>query len=83
MKKIKEDHDNLYYMARKLIAKAMSEYNPLIRIKVNGPLEGSVTFSDGTIYKFFNGQSEIHRKNLSEAYSLGCRRAHRGARGRA
>jgi hypothetical protein len=79
MSKKKEAHDNLYYMARKLATKAMSEYDPFVRVRVNGPFEGSVVFSDGTIYKFSNGQAEIHRKNLPEAYSLGCRKARKGA----
>jgi len=78
MAKKKEAHDNLYYMARKLAIQAMSEYNPFVRVRVNGPFEGSVVFSDGSIYEFSAGQAEIHRKNLPEAYSLGCRKARKG-----
>jgi hypothetical protein len=49
-------------------------------VEVRGPFEGSVVFSDGSIYNFKEGIAMVHRRNLSEAYNLGCKKTSRRRR---
>jgi hypothetical protein len=68
------DLEKSYHLARKVARQAAADYNPFEKVTVRGPLEGNVTFSDGSIYIFREGMARIHRKNLNEAFNLGCRR---------
>lgn len=66
--------DSLYEMAKRIMRQAADSYDPFERIEVKGPFEGKVPFSDGSSYQFTNGKAMIHRKNLQEAYNIGCYR---------
>jgi hypothetical protein len=72
--------DKGYQLAKRIIKRAAESYNPFEKVRVRGPLDGIVSFSDGSLYKFSDGISMIHRKNLPEAYNLGCRRLGNGPR---
>jgi hypothetical protein len=58
----------------------VSQYDPLERVMVKCPLDGIVTFSDGMSYRFIGGVAAVRRKNLQEAYEMGCRRLGNGPR---
>jgi len=72
--------DNGYDLAKKIAQRATENYDPFYRVEVRGPLEGNVVFSDGSIYNFKEGIAMVHRRNLSEAYNLGCKRTSRRRR---
>jgi len=72
--------DKGYELAKKIISRAVQDYDPFERVRVGRPLDGIVTFSDGTSYNFVNGVAEVRRKNLQEAYEMGCRRLGDGPR---
>ena len=69
-----------YELAKKVISRAVAEYDPFERVMVNCPFDGIVTFSDGASYKFVDGVAAVRRKNLQEAYEMGCRRLGNGPR---
>lgn len=64
----------MYEAAKKIARMAAKEYNPMARVEVHGPFDGIVSFPDGSLYKFSNGVASIHRKNISQAINMGCRR---------
>lgn len=64
----------MYEAAKKIAQMAAKAYDPMQRIEVRGPFDGLVSFPDGQSYKFENGIAMIHRKNLSQAINMGCRR---------
>jgi hypothetical protein len=64
----------LYEAAKKIAQMAAREYDPMQRVEVRGPFEGIVSFPDGQYYTFSDGKAMIHRKNLSQAINMGCRR---------
>lgn len=66
--------DKGYELARRIARQAAVDYDPFQRVQVAGPFEGNVVFSDGSTYNFKGGLAMIHRKNLNEAFNLGCRR---------
>jgi hypothetical protein len=72
--------DQGYELVKKIITRAVEEYDPFERVRVRCPLDGIVTFSDGASYKFVNGVAEVRRKHLQEAYEMGCRRLGNGPR---
>jgi hypothetical protein len=71
------NEETMYEMARRIAREAAERYDPFERVEVRGPFEGSVIFSDGRSYRFSDGKAMIHRKNLNEAYNLGCKRTTR------
>lgn len=68
------DDSKHYELARKIARRAAANYDPFAKVEVSGPFEGNVIFSDGSSYHFKGGTALIHRKNLNEAFNLGCRR---------
>jgi hypothetical protein len=72
--------ETMYEMARRVAQSAARRYDPFEKFEVRGPFEGSAVFSDGSIYIFKNGLALVHRKNLAEAYNLGCKRTNRRPR---
>lgn len=68
------EFDKFYQLARKVARQAAADYDPFAKVKVRGPFEGNVAFPDGSIYTFKDGVALVHRKNLNEAFNLGCRR---------
>lgn len=63
-----------YELAKKIARQAAANYDPFEKVQVAGPFEGNVIFSDGSSYHFKDGLAMVHRKNLNEAFNLGCRR---------
>lgn len=72
--------ETLYEMAKRIAKEAADRYDPFQRVEVKGPFEGLVMFSDGTIYRFSEGKAMVHRRNLNEAYNLGCKKTTRRRR---
>lgn len=68
------DDNRIKEATRKIAQMAAREYDPMERVEVRGPLDGLVSFPDGQLYKFTDGVAAIHRKNLSQAINMGCRR---------
>jgi hypothetical protein len=68
------DDERMYEAAKKIAQMAARNYNPMERVAVRGPFQGLVTFPDGQFYTFADGIAMIHRKNLSQAINMGCRR---------
>jgi hypothetical protein len=68
------DDKRMYEAAKKIAQMAAKAYDPMERVEVRGPFHGLVSFPDGQSYKFTDGIAMIHRKNLSQAINMGCRR---------
>jgi len=75
-----ENPKDPYKLARKILRQAVEKYDPFAKVQVKGPFEGNIVFPDGSSYHFKNGLAMVHRKNLNEAYNLGCKRTTRRRR---